>query len=122
MREAEHSSTSDVVVQRQENGALERTPSEKTPCEALVQMKQASGVTGSALLERLLQFKAPAGGPTGAQAHTIATQGLSGAPERLPHLDAIQRSFGRHDVSAVQTYSGAQAGQAASALGARAYA
>jgi len=51
-----------------------------------------------------------------------AGHGLSGPGQSLPHLDAIQRSFGDHDVSGVQAHFGAQAQDANAALGSHAYA
>ncbi|WP_428264373.1 DUF4157 domain-containing protein [Haliangium sp.] len=54
--------------------------------------------------------------------HELATQGVSGAGARLPHLDRIQTAFGsQHDLSNVQTYTGGAAGDASSKLGADAY-
>jgi hypothetical protein len=46
--------------------------------------------------------------------------GLAGASQSLPHLDRIQASFGRHDVSSVRTITGGTARDVNAALGARA--
>src|SRR5688572_10849991 len=54
-------------------------------------------------------------------AHT-AQAGVSGGGGQLPHLDRIQRSFGKHDVSGVQAHVGGEAANASAALGAHAYA
>jgi len=43
--------------------------------------------------------------------HAAAARGTATAAGQLPHLEQIQRSFGRHDVSGVQ----AQPGDGASA-------
>lgn len=51
-----------------------------------------------------------------------AATGVQGSGGALPHLDAIQKSFGRHDVSAVQAFVGGQAKAASEAIGAEAYA
>ncbi len=56
------------------------------------------------------------------RAHAIAGQGVAGASDPLPHGDAIQASFGRHDVSGVQAAVGGPARAAADQLGATAYA
>ncbi len=40
----------------------------------------------------------------------------------MPHYAKIQASFGKHDVSHVQAYTGAQAKQASESIGAEAYA
>lgn len=52
----------------------------------------------------------------------LAGEGFQGGGGSLPFLDRIQQSFGRHDVSHVQAYSGSAASDAAGAMGARAYA
>jgi len=51
-----------------------------------------------------------------------ADRGVAGAGGALPFLDAIQRSFGHHDVSRVQAYVGGPAAEAADAIDAEAYA
>jgi hypothetical protein len=52
----------------------------------------------------------------------IAARGVEGYGERLPFLDLIQPSFGRHDLSGIRAHVGGAAGQAARQLGARAFA
>ena len=54
--------------------------------------------------------------------HELAAHGTSGAGGALPHLDAIQRSFGRHDVRGISAHVGGAATEAAAGMGARAYA
>jgi len=51
-----------------------------------------------------------------------AASGLSGGSGALPHGDAIQRSFGRHDVSHIGAHVGGPAAAAAADMGAEAYA
>ncbi len=51
-----------------------------------------------------------------------AARGIAGPAGPLPHLDAIQRSFGRHDVGGVQAHVGGAAASAAAVMGAKAYA
>ncbi len=51
----------------------------------------------------------------------IATRGFTGSAGALPHLDVVQRAFGRHDLSQVRAYTGAAAASSAAAIGARAY-
>src|SRR5262245_25820596 len=51
-----------------------------------------------------------------------AGAGVAGAGEQLPHLAAIQHSFGDHDVSSVRAQVGGPAATAAAAIGADAYA
>jgi hypothetical protein len=51
-----------------------------------------------------------------------AERGVAGATSRLPHLDAIQRSFGEFDVSNIRTQQGGDAAEASHKMGADAYA
>lgn len=51
-----------------------------------------------------------------------AAEGVSSSGGQLPHLDAIQNSFGPHDVSSVQAHVGGAAAKASTAMGAEAYA
>jgi hypothetical protein len=63
------------------------------------------------------------GGGDGTQdVHDAAAHGLSGSGGKLPHAEAIQRSFGRHDVSGVQAHVGGRATEGAKAMGAEAFA
>lgn len=52
----------------------------------------------------------------------VAQRGVSGPSQTLPHGEAIQRSFGHHDVSHVAAHVGGEATPATAALGAEAYA
>ena len=61
-------------------------------------------------------------GLTAAEVGTIAAHGVGGASGRLPFVDAICQSFGRHDVSDVRVAVGGAAADAAAALGAHAFA
>lgn len=65
-----------------------------------------------------------AGGEVGTSDDVQATAGagVRGSGSTLPHLDTIQASFGRHDVSGVRAHVGGDAAAAASAIGAEAYA
>ncbi|MCB9734634.1 MAG: DUF4157 domain-containing protein [Deltaproteobacteria bacterium] len=57
-----------------------------------------------------------------AQVHEAARSGLAGGGGALPHLAAIQASFGRHDVSGIQAHTGGKAAAACDDMGAHAYA
>ena len=57
-----------------------------------------------------------------ARTHEVARAGLSGSAQQLPHFDALQRAFGRFDLSGVKAYVGGNAATANAQLGARAYA
>jgi len=51
-----------------------------------------------------------------------AAHGTSGAGVALPHRDAIQRAFGRHDIRGIRAHIGGRASEGAAQLGAEAYA
>jgi hypothetical protein len=57
-----------------------------------------------------------------AAVHEVAAIGTQGSGASLPHLAAIQRSFGRHDVTGVVAHIGGDAAVACDQLGALAYA
>jgi Domain of unknown function (DUF4157) len=57
-----------------------------------------------------------------AAVHAAAARGTRGAGGPLPHLQAIQSAFGRHDVAGVRAYTGAAASEASLAMGAEAFA
>ena len=61
-------------------------------------------------------------GAGGDAVHRAAAHGTQGAGGPLPHMEAIQRSFGGHDVGGVQAHVGGPAAQATEAMGAEAYA
>ncbi len=72
-----------------------------------------------------LQLHEAAGAPgKGAEVsmHAAAEHGISGGGGALPHHEAIQRSFGKHDVSGVGAHVGGPAAAACGAMGATAYA
>ena len=50
-----------------------------------------------------------------------AREGLTGSSGGLPHLEAIQRSFGQHDVRDIHAHVGGEPAAAARAIGAQAY-
>lgn len=56
------------------------------------------------------------------EVHAVARGGLAGAESRLPHLETIQASFGRHDVRGVAAHLDGRAAAASRVLGAHAYA
>ena len=81
---------------------------------ATVQLKGSSFAVQAANL-------APGGGYDEQRA-ALAADGMSGSGSKLPHLDTIQASFGRHDVSHVQFHQGQRAQTANARLGSTAYA
>jgi hypothetical protein len=63
-----------------------------------------------------------AGGADSGAVREAATQGGASGGGPLPHVDMIQRLFGRHDISGVEAYVGGPAAVASRAIGAEAYA
>src|SRR5262245_55259577 len=51
-----------------------------------------------------------------------AEKGVAGANQPLPHLDRIQKSFGKHDVGGVRAAVGGPAAEANQAMGSVGYA
>jgi len=99
--------------------AGKRTLTEQLP----VQMKSSRPPAASAAEGAPVQQKAEAGGDASAEGiGQIAQAGVQGSGGRLPHLDAIQQSFGpAHDMSAVTAHQGGDAATASAAMGAKAY-
>jgi hypothetical protein len=60
--------------------------------------------------------------PTTEQIHQAAKVGTSGPSSSLPYLDAIQKSFGRYDVSDAKAHIGQEATRGARAMNAEAFA
>ncbi len=54
--------------------------------------------------------------------HQAAAHGIQSGGGSMPHLGAIQQSFGTHDVSTIQAHTGSAAKEANEAMGAEAYA
>ena len=87
-------------------------------CHTVAQLREASGVSGASVIA----FRGGEAGRDPGAVHEAAAQGLTGSAGRLPHLDAVQASFGRHDVSGVKAHVGGPAREATEAMGAEAYA
>jgi len=81
---------------------------------------QAQSVYGNNYVQAIASEEAEGGAAGDVQA--IAAQGVSGGGAPLPHGDAIQASFGSHDVSGVRAHVGGAASEASAAIGASAYA
>src|SRR5258705_265790 len=70
-----------------------------------------------------LQAKASGDAPGDPVAlHQAAASGVAGSGGPLPHMDKIQQSFGRHDVSGVRAHTSSAATSATAAMSAEAYA
>lgn len=103
----------------------ELLPSTGTAGES-VQLARISGHANTAVQlshDGSSQGDAPRSGlPGPAQAVATAHHGVSGPGQAMPHGSTIQRLFGRHDVSGISAHVGGIAADAASSLGATAYA
>jgi hypothetical protein len=86
--------------------------------------RSSLGATSMAMVQRML-------GAGGAEAEdrapdatrATAQAGVADGGSAMPHLDALQESFGPdHDLSAIRAHVGGEAGEAADAIGAEAYA
>ena len=83
----------------------------------------SEGRSSAPLVQRALAG-APRDPDTGASTawiHETAQRGVRGAGDPLPHLPAIQRAFGKHDVRDVRAHLDAEAGAASRSIGAQAY-
>jgi hypothetical protein len=66
--------------------------------------------------------QASTGNLSGRDVAATADRGVAGASAQLPHSAAIQRAFGRHDISGIRAQVGGEAAEAGKELGAEAYA
>lgn len=99
-------------MQRQEIGVGKRTLVDATFAPRV----QSTG--GSLQLQTLQPNRVPGD----ERVHTAAAGGLEGPGGSLPHLETIQRAFGRHDVTGISAHVGGPAARATQAMGAEAYA
>lgn len=90
----------------------------KTTPRALPRTTRAMARAGVTVQRRA----APAPATTRDGIQDRASDGVSGDGGALPHADRIQDAFGGFDVSSIEAHVGGQAGAAASAIGAGAYA
>ena len=117
--------TEDLVVQRQEaSTAHGELAASRTGLPAPLPALTGSGLRPT--LQMLFGVQraataAPAEDPT--QVHAAAARGTATPASSLPFADRIQALFGpRHDVGAIQAHTGNAASEAATAMGATAYA
>jgi hypothetical protein len=115
------------------SGAGAPSPGKRTLAERLVAPAAAEERSAPARVQ--LQASEPGGGadavagglaeafaPGAAGTQAIAARGTASGGGPLPHLAAIQDSFGHHDVRGVRAHVGGAAAEASAALGARGYA
>ena len=115
-RDGQHSLGTDSR-QRQIDGARvgKRTLVEQLPQSGLASSVQLRSAAGAMTPGREDECSS-------ASIHGMAMRGLEGTGGTLPHLDTIQRAFGRHDVLGVSAHVGGPAEQACHEMGAHAYA
>lgn len=99
------------------------------PAEPVVQRSAKRELAGQdfasqeAALAPPVQMRAGREGATGGTSvQAAAAEGVRGGGQAMPHLDAIQKSFGGHDVSGVKAHVGGEAKEASESIGAEAYA
>jgi Domain of unknown function (DUF4157) len=109
-----------------EAGAAHAPPAKQTLVErAAVQLRPAQGASSagsSAGPQRAGDWNMTEGLSSALGLGELASQGVANASAPLPHYEAVQRSFGGHDVSGVRAEVGGAAGEASRAIGAEAYA
>lgn len=69
-----------------------------------------------------VQLRGQGGKQESGDVQQAAAAGVQAGGGAMPHLDAIQKSFGAHDVSGVQAHVGGEAKKASDSIGAEAYA
>jgi len=91
----------------------------------LVEQAYATAAPAAPVQREASPAAGAAEGPAGLdpeRVHQAAQHGTSGSGGSLPHLDRIQRSFGRHDVSGVRAHTTSARRRGARAMGAEAFA
>jgi hypothetical protein len=120
-KQRSHSPAVDTPVRRKES--ISRRPQHLNYAqgtEALSPKTTAGYEAEQAALSPNVQRKAHGSAQT--DVHQAAQQGISGSGSALPHLESIQRSFGRHNVSGITAHTGSMAASACQDIGAQAYA
>lgn len=108
---------------RHEHAAAPRSGSgEAEDATRVVQKRLASVASRSGQGRDVRSALQAVGDIGGGDVQGVAAAGVEAGAGRLPHLAAIQRSFGRHDVSGVGSHVGGPARKANEALGSEAYA
>lgn len=90
------------------------------PHSALRAGYRFGGPATTALIQQRASGDVTGGEP--AAVHEAAHRGIATSATHLPHLEQIQRPFGKHDVSGVKAHVGGDAAASARAMGAQAYA
>jgi hypothetical protein len=104
------------------DGGESESSGHQGPLQFLVERFGEAGA--NAIYKRTIQRRRAArlAAESAADVHAAAEKGISGVSGPLPHLDAIQKSFGHHDVSHVKAHTDGAAANNAAAMGAEAFA
>jgi hypothetical protein len=78
---------------------------------------------GNRAVQRMIQgpAKANSGRQVSESVHEAAQHGIQGTRKTFPHLSAIQRAFGHHDITRTVAHEGPEATRGARAMGASAF-
>jgi len=125
-----HSSRDTAPAESSSQESEARAPGKQTLTSHVQQMPAESDSTVPPPPRRLqLKGAGPAAGASGQSfvdgisgVHAAAARGVSGPSTALPHHEAIQRSFGRHDVSGIAAHTDDNAAAGAREMGASAFA
>ncbi len=111
-----------AVGTRRENEGATQTRDERGPAPAVAEARgaEAQRSLGNRVVQHLL--RAGAAEPGEAASTRAAARGRASPAMSLAHGGAIQRAFGRHDVSGLVAHVGGDAEFAARSIGARAFA
>ncbi len=110
------------LVDDSSSAPVQRSPGRRSLVEARYPTAEAPPSPAPQPVQ-LLTGPAPAhDDPFALHMQGAAARGVEGGGGALPHLDAIQHSFGHHDVSGVTAHVGGAAASACDDLGAQAYA
>jgi hypothetical protein len=88
------------------------------PVQAKAEEDAPEAVQAEAVQAEASGTRGPSPSPSVREA---AKLGTSGASQPLPYLDAIQRSFGRHDVSGIEAHTDSKAAEGSREMGAAAF-
>jgi hypothetical protein len=107
-----------MLQRKNKDSSLETAASEGTMSGSGALRRELRGLGYDEAVQRL----APGGAEASRAIHAAASRGTAGGGGMLPQFEAIQGSFGAHDVSGVSAHVGGEATEACDAMGATAYA
>ncbi len=110
------------LVPRRASGAGPNAPAGASTPSSRIPIQMFADAVSAGMYPRVVQLDGAGSGIDADEVHALAHHGLSGAGGSVPHLAAIQRSFGHHDLTGVQAHVGGRAAEASAAMGAHAYA